>query len=110
MKSSLVEIVVTQLTSCSSGEITAAELHEFLAPIVWALDNLDDKRVEELVYSAELILSEFDAGHRTEEGFRESLKALCGFELAITNTVNTFSEIHPITSVTLEHNELLVTS
>jgi hypothetical protein len=93
MKSSLADLVVFQLKACAAGEITPADLHEFLAPVVWALDDLDDSRTEGLVYEAELILSEFDAGHRRGADLKESLSALCAYETAVTSYATAFSEV-----------------
>lgn len=88
MNSSLAEFVLTQVKHCAEGNISADDLHEYLAPIVWELDTINDNKLRGLVYSAELLLSEFGAGHRDETDFRSNLNSLVAYHSPVATATN----------------------
>ena len=59
---------------CGSADLGA--LREWLAPIVWDIEDARDEAAEALAYGIELAISEYDHGHRTIDELRKSLASL----------------------------------
>lgn len=57
-----------------ASRIDLESFHEWLAPIVWDIEDRNDPDAQELVYSIELAIAEFSAGHRSENELREVMR------------------------------------
>ena len=59
-----------------TGAITLGDLQNWLAPHAWDMDESTDELVSELVYSIELRIAEYTAGHLPLDDFKSELKKL----------------------------------
>lgn len=57
-----------------AGAITLGDLQDWLAPHAWEIDDDTDQLVSGLIYSIELRVSEYDAGHLPLGDFISELK------------------------------------
>ena len=71
--------------------IKLGDLQDWLAPHAWAINDDTDQLVSGLIYSVELKIYEYDAGHLPRDAFVSELKELaCGaheFTSASSNTM-----------------------
>jgi hypothetical protein len=99
MTNSLASLVLSQLELCATGDLSADDLYVNLAPIVWGLGSLQgEKQTADLVNNALLLISEYDAGHRTEGDFRTSIASLCAYSnptTTATNRIISYSSVDP---------------
>lgn len=66
------KVIIEYLT----GVITLGDLQDWLAPHAWEIDDDTDQLVSDLIYSIELRISEYDAGHLPLDDFISELKKL----------------------------------
>lgn len=59
------------------GEISSAKLRENIASLSWGAPVWGDEHAKEIAGSAELALSEFEAGHLSEQELKEELRRHC---------------------------------
>jgi len=65
-----------RLISYLLGEISLAELEEWVVSETWNVHQTGDQSTQDLVFSVELLLAEHSSGHRTEEELREEFRKL----------------------------------
>lgn len=75
-----------KLVECVIGQISLEVFHEWLAPIIWDIENRNDPAAQDLAYSIELAIAEFVAGHRCERELIEELERLVLYESVSTGT------------------------
>lgn len=63
-----------RLVQYSAGEMSLAELQDWLVPNTWHLDRTEDQSSGQLVYRIELLLAEYSNGHWTESELRAKLR------------------------------------
>ena len=74
--------------------ITLGDLQDWLAPHAWAINDDTDQLVSELIYSVELKIFEYDAGHLPRDAFVGELKELAsGAHEFTSGSSNTLLEI-----------------
>lgn len=89
MSSSLQKLISAQVSAAADGSISFDELNEFLAPIVWEVDGLDDEESQELLYAVELALSEYSIGHMNDRELKDELRSLVVYDDIKTATCGT---------------------
>ena len=73
----LEKIVITQLRDFVQGSLQVVKLGDYLAPIMWELENINDEQSADLVCSVQLLLAEYSAGHLDEAELKNEVSALC---------------------------------
>lgn len=63
------------ITKYLIGEMTLGDFQDWLAPHAW--EDYTDQLISELIYSIELRISEYTAGHLPLDDFISELKKLC---------------------------------
>lgn len=57
-------------------EITLGDFQDWLAPHAWAIDDDTEEMISGLIYSLELQIAEYDAGHQLRDVFVDELQVL----------------------------------
>ncbi len=75
-------------------KITLGDLQDWLAPHAWAINDDTDQLVSGLIYSVELKMFEYDAGHLPRDAFVGELKELaCGAHEITSSSSNALIEV-----------------
>jgi hypothetical protein len=72
----LSKAISSRLREYLANEISLGELHDWLAPIIWDVEESGDNEAASLAHEIELLLAEKNAGHLSDEQFREALRVL----------------------------------
>ena len=72
----LEQSIRTKIGEFTAKEISLEVLHDWLAPIMWDIRKKDDPEAAELIYSAELYIAEYSAGHLPKDDLRSELDTL----------------------------------
>jgi len=76
MKPNLESQIRGKLADFVTGSLALDELQEWLAPLVWDIEDEGDQECCDLIYAAELALAEYSAGHLSERDFVSAIESL----------------------------------
>jgi hypothetical protein len=76
MGSKVSDEIAKKVTDCVRGRTPLRELRDYLAPIVWDIESLNDPDAESLAYGVELVLAEHDQGHISQSELSQKLLSL----------------------------------
>ena len=65
MMTTLEQEIRSKLADLVAGQLSLSSFHEWLAPVIWGVEDQKDPGAAELVYSIELAIAEYTAGYRT---------------------------------------------
>ena len=79
MASRLEGTVRSKVSEFAAVRLDLRSLQDWLAPIIWEIEGKRDPGARELVYTIELAIAEYSAGHLLECDFRAQLESLVVF-------------------------------
>lgn len=65
-----------KLTDYVTEQITLEALQDWLAPLLWDIEEANEPAASKLAYSVELLISEYSAGHLRKAEFARKMDAL----------------------------------
>jgi hypothetical protein len=99
MAHSLFDKIRERLIEYLADETSLEEFHDWFAPVIWSVEESDDKAAEELAYAIELILSEFTKGDLTKHEFKRELLSLLTTPFAFSCTVTLAYGSQPLVAI-----------
>jgi hypothetical protein len=76
MASKLSSEIASKIVDYFSGELSVEELQDWLAPLLWDIEEKDDPEASSMAYGVELALSEYAHGHLTDDQLKADLRVL----------------------------------
>jgi len=88
MASKLERSIRGKVAEFVAEQISLDVLHDWLVPIIWGIEDRRDSGAQELVYTIELAIAEYSAGHLLECDFRAQMEMLVTYDSRLTTTCN----------------------
>ena len=85
MASKFERTIRSRLTAYVTGKVVWNKFWEWLASVAWDIEKYNDQSAEDLLYSIMLLVSEYDAGHRTRADLDAELRKLISYKLGSPN-------------------------